>query len=172
MTKVKRLVAVVLALMMILGSVSVAAYADGSAWDATVSDGFALDVTTKIFRMVDGKWTETDKVKAGEIVKARVYLGTDYFTSGGQLVFFYNTDFFSDSYTQDKQTLAVNPAFYAGGNYGIKGTFYGSKSSVNIEGRLISQGVIDRDFADAHNFMAVSFELAADKKNNLLVGDQ
>ncbi len=172
MTKVKRLVAVVLALMMILGSVSVAAYADGSAWDATVSDGFALDVTTKIFRMVDGKWTETDKVKAGEIVKARVYLGTDYFTSGGQLVFFYNTDFFSDSYTQDKQTLAVNPAFYAGGNYGIKGTFYGSKSSVNIEGRLISQGVIDRDFADAHNFMAVSFELAADKKNNILDGDQ
>ena len=172
MTKVKRLVAVVLALMMILGSVSVASYAEGSAWDATTSDGFALDVTTKIFRMVDGKWTETDKVKAGETVKARVYLGTDYFTSGGQLVFFYNNDFFSDSYTKDKQTLAVNPAFYAGGNYGIKGYFYGSKSSVNIESRLIAQGVIDSDFADAHNFMAVSFDLAADKKNNLLVSDQ
>ncbi len=172
MTKVKRLVAVVLALMMILGSVSVAAFAEGSAWDATVSDGFALDVITKIYRMVDGKWTETDKVKAGETVKARVFLNTDYFTSGGQLVFFYNTDFFSDSYTKDKQTLAVNPAFYAGGNYGIVGHFYGAKSSVNIEGRLVSQGAIDQAFADAHNFMAVSFELGADKKNNLLIGDQ
>ena len=91
MTKVKRLVAVVLALMMILGSVSVASFAEGSAWDATVSDGFALDVTTQIYRLVDGKWTATDKVKAGETVKARVYLDTDYFTSGGQLVFFYNT---------------------------------------------------------------------------------
>ena len=172
MTKVKRLVAVVLALMMILGSVSVAAFAEGTAWDATVSDGFALDVTTKILRMVDGKWTETDKVKAGETVKARVFLNTDYFTSGGQLVFFYNTDFFSDSYTKDKQTLAVNPAFYAGGDYGIVGNFYGSKSTVNIEGRLVSQGVIDQAFADKHNFMAISFELAADKKNNLLVGSQ
>ncbi len=172
MTKVKRLVAVVLALMMILGSVSVASFAEGSAWDATVSDGFALDVTTQIYRLVDGKWTATDKVKAGETVKARVFLDTDYFTSGGQLVFFYNTDFFSDSYTQDKQTLAVNPAFYAAGNYGIKGSFYGAKSTVNIEGRLISQGVIDQAFADAHNFMAASFELAADKKNNILIGEE
>lgn len=172
MTKVKRLVAVVLALMMILGSVSVASFADGSAWDATVSDGFALDVTTQIYRLVDGKWTATDKVKAGETVKARVFLDTDYFTSGGQLVFFYNTEFFSDSYTKDKQTLAVNPAVYAGGNYGITGHFYGAKSNVNIEGRLISQGVIDQAFADAHNFMAASFELAADKKNNIFIGEE
>ena len=168
MTKIKRLVAVVLALMMIFGSVSVVA----SAWDATTDDGFALSVTTKIFRQVDGEWIETTKVKAGETVKARVYLGTDYFTSGGDLLFFYNTSFFEDAYSADQQTLVVNPAVYAGGNYGITGTFYNSKSPANIEGRLIRLGAIDQSFADAHNYFSVSFSLKGDKKNNLLLADQ
>ena len=168
MTKIKRLVAVLLALMMIFGSVSIVA----SAWDATVDDGFALDVTTKIFRQVDGEWIETTKVKAGETVKARVYLNTDYFTNGGDLLFFYNTDFFEDSYEGTQQTLSVNSAFYAGGDYGITGTFYNSKSTSNIEGRLIRLNVIDQDFADTHNFFAVSVALAGDKKNNLFIGSE
>ena len=168
MTKIKRLVAVLLALMMIFGSVSIVA----SAWDATVDDGFALDVTTKIFRQVDGEWIETTKVKAGETVKARIYLNTDYFTHGGDLLFFYNTDFFEDSYAGTQQTLCVNPAFYTGGDYGITGTFYNSTSTSNIEGRLIRLGVIDQTFADKHNFFAVSVALAGDKKNNLFVGSE
>ena len=168
MTKIKRLVAVLLALLMIFGSVSIVA----SAWDATVDDGFALDVTTKIFRQVDGEWIETTKVKAGETVKARVYLNTDYFTHGGDLLFFYNTDFFEDSYAATQQTLSVNSAFYAGGDYGITGTFYNSTSTSNIEGRLIRLGVIDQTFADKHNFFAVSVALAGDKKNNLFVGSE
>ena len=127
MTKLKRLVAVVLALLMILGSVSAVAYA--AAWDATVSDGFALDVSTKIFRQVDGEWIKTEKVKAGEAVKARVYLNTDYFTNGGELLFFYNNEFFSDSYKSTENTLAVNPAFYTGAGYRITGNFYNDLSS-------------------------------------------
>ncbi len=165
MTKIKRLVAVVLALMMIFGSVSIVA----SAWDATTDDGFALNVTTKIFRQVDGEWIETTKVKAGETVKARVYLGTDYFTNGGDLLFFYNTSFFEDSYSGSTQTLSVNPLVYTGGNYGITGTFYSSKSPVNVEGRLINLDVIDQDFADKHNYFAVSFALNGNNKNNLLL---
>ena len=128
MTKIKRLVAVVLSLLMIFASVS--SVASAAAWDATTSDGFALDVTTKIFRQVDGEWIETDKVKAGETVKARVYLNTDFFTNGGDLVFFYNADFFSDSYSADKNALAVNTAFYTGEAYGIKGEFLNSKKEI------------------------------------------
>lgn len=168
MTKIKRLVAVVLALLMIFGSVSIVA----SAWDATTDDGFTLNVNTKIFREVDGEWIETTKVKAGETVKARVYLGTDYFTNGGDLLFFYNTSFFEDAYSSDLQTLAVNTAVYAGGNYGITGTFYNSLSATNVEGRLVRLGVIDQNFADKHNYFAVSFSLAGDKKNNLLLANE
>ena len=70
MKKAKRLVAVALAILMLLGTLSTAALA----WDATVDDGFALSVSTKILRQVDGEWIETEKVKQGEQVKARVYL--------------------------------------------------------------------------------------------------
>lgn len=168
MTKIKRLVAVLLAMLMIFGSMSVVA----SAWDATVDDGFTTNVNTKIFRQVDGEWIETSKVKAGETVKARVYLNTDYFSNGGDLLFFYNTDFFSDSYSADEQTLSVNPTVYAGGDYGITGTFYNSKSPANVEGRLVTLGSITQDFADKHNYFAISVSLAGNKKNNLFLGSE
>lgn len=170
MTKIKRLVAVVLSLLMIFGTVS--SVASAAAWDATTSDGFALDVTTKIFRQVDGEWIETKKVQKGETVKARVYLDTDFFTNGGDLVFFYNNDFFSDSYSGNKNTLTVNSAVYAGDGYGITGEFYNSKSTANVEGRLMTLGVIDQDFADKHNFFSVSVTLAGDEKNNLFLGEE
>ena len=91
MTKIKRLVAVALALLMILGSFSTAAFAaDGSA-----ENGTTLSISTKIFRLVDGTWIETEKVKAGEKVMARVYVDTNYFTNSGNLLFFYNNTFFT-----------------------------------------------------------------------------
>ena len=103
MTKIKRLVAVALAFLMIFGSITVTA----SAWDAATDDGFDLNIKTKIFRQVNGTWTETEKVKRGESVKARVYLNTTYFANAGELLFFYNNDFFEDAYTSSIQPLAV-----------------------------------------------------------------
>ena len=105
MTKIKRLVAIALALLMVFGSVSVMA----SAWDATVDDGFDLGITTKIYREVNGEWVETEKVKAGESVKARVFIDTNYFTNTGSLLFFYNTSFFEDAYSAELQELEINP---------------------------------------------------------------
>ena len=104
MIKARKLVALVLAFLMIFGSVSVLA----SAWDATVDDGKALDITTKFFKEVDGVWTETTKVKPGETVKARVYLGTDYYSNDSTLLFFYDKDFFAHSYTNGMNALEMN----------------------------------------------------------------
>ena len=124
MTKIKRLVAVALAFLMIFGSITVTA----SAWDAATDDGFDLNIKTKIFRQVNGTWTETEKVKRGESVKARVYLNTTYFANAGELLFFYNNDFFEDAYTSSIQPLAVN-SYYQASPYSISGQFYGSKSA-------------------------------------------
>ena len=79
MTKLKRLVAVALAVLMILGNFTMAA----SALDVRSFDGNTLTISTKIFREVNGEWVEAEKVKQGETVKARVFLGTDYYTSSG-----------------------------------------------------------------------------------------
>ena len=62
MVKTKRLVAVALAILMILGSLSMTSYA----WSARTSDGTTLTINTEIFREVNGEWVKTDKVDRGE----------------------------------------------------------------------------------------------------------
>ena len=163
MTKIKRLVSVILAVLMIFGSVSVAAFA----WDATTDDGFNLDITTKIFREVNGEWVETEKVKKGENVKARVYLNTDYYTNSGQLLFFYDSGFFTDSFGTGYETLTVNP-YYTSSPYGINGKFISSKSSSNIEDSLVNSGKITSEFANSHEFVFATYSFSNTAKNQML----
>lgn len=149
MTKFKRLVAAMLAILMVLTSVSVMAFAD-SATDGT---GTKLTLATKIFRQVGSEWKETTQVIPGETVKARVYVGTNYYTSSGQLLFFYNTDFFEDASAEGLHTLAVNDAYSV---KGITGEYYSSESETPVIATLTRKGIID-EIAD------VNSNLSADK---------
>lgn len=173
MTKIKRLVAIALALLMVFGSMSVmaSAVATISTWDATVDDGFDLGITTKIYREVDGEWVETEKVKAGEAVKARVFIDTDYFTNTGSLLFFYNTSFFSDAYSSDLNDLKVNP-YYSQKPYYFKGSFYNKSAGTGIENVFVNAGVISRDFANTHNYFSISYEIEGNNKNKLISGSK
>ena len=79
------------------------------AWDPNVDDGFNLSLKTKIFHEVDGEWVEAETVEPGESVKARVYIGTDYYAGPGQVVVFYSNNFFEDEYASNASIeLAVN----------------------------------------------------------------
>lgn len=162
MTKFKRLVAVALAFLMIFGSISVAA----SGWDVNDDPGNSLKISTKIFRKVNGIWTETEKVKRGEAVKARVYIETDYCTNNGDLLFFYNNNFFEDAYSSEKQELTVNP-YFKSGNYSISGEFYNSKASSGIVNQLKADGRITDEFAATHNFFVTSYYFGS-KGNNFI----
>ncbi len=113
MTKARKLVALMLAFLMIFSSVSVLA----SAMNDTVDSGTALNISTKFFKEVDGVWTETTKVQTDDTVKARVYLGTDYYSGDSTLLFFYDKDFFTHDYA-DGQDLTMNPAAAADGMTG------------------------------------------------------
>lgn len=174
MTKIKRLVAVALAVLMILGSFSMAA----SALDVSTFDGNDLTISTKIFREVNGEWVETEKVKQGETVKARVFLGTDYYTSSGSLLFFYDTTFFEDSYGTSKQTLVLNP-YYSSSPYTATGDFYapGSVSATNIEKYMLNNGKLagiasatddGTDFSAAYDAFSVSYEFGPTVRNQKL----
>ena len=167
MKTMKRLVAIALAVLMLFGSVSVAA----SAWDARIADGNTLSITTKIFRLVDGEWTETEKVKQGEEVRARIYLNTDYYTNSGNLLFFFNNDFFTDSFGTTTETLTVNP-YYAERPYGITGSFAGSKSSSNVEQFMVGNGKITADFAAKHDFVYIAYEFYSGATNQRLSDSQ
>ena len=105
MTKTKKVVAMLLAFLMIFSSASVLA----SAWDVDADDGKTLEISTKIFKEVNGEWVETEKVAPGSNVKARVYIGTDYYSNDSDLLFFYNKDFFTHSYGTDLNEATVNP---------------------------------------------------------------
>ncbi len=163
MTKLKRLVAVALSVLMILGSLSMSVYA----LNVDDFDGSTLTISTKIFREVNGEWVETEKVKQGETVKARVFLGTDYYTSSGDLLFFYDTSFFDDTYGTSKETLTINP-YYSSDPYLATGNFYapGSISAVNLENYMLNNGrlseiVSDTDdgteFAKDYDALSVSY---------------
>lgn len=164
MVKTKRLVAVALAILMILGSLSMTSYA----WDARSSDGFNLSIKTEILREVNGEWVKTEKVERGETVKARVYLGTDYHTNSGELLFFYSNDFFSDAYGTGKNTLVVNP--YYNSSYGITGDFFGPASAPAqaVEAQMLADNRITSVTANEYNPINVTYSFGSSSRNKML----
>lgn len=156
MTKVKRLVAVALAFLMLFGSVSVAA----SAFDPMNEDSNNVTVRTEMYRTeADGDLVATEKVKKGETVNVKVYAETGYYTNGGTLLFFYNNDFFDGSVTN----------FKIGSTYSALPT--GMTAQVNTEDNsqaetvLVLLGVIDQAFANANNFVLINYSFAQNAKN-------
>ena len=164
MVKTKRLVAVALAILMILGSLSMTAYA----WSARTSDGSTLTINTEILREVNGEWVKTDKVNRGETVKARVYIGTDYYTNSGDLLFFYSNDFFSDAYGTKKNNLVVNP--YYASSYGMNGIFFASESNAAqaVEAQMLEDGRITTAIANDYNPINVAYSFGGNVKNKQL----
>ena len=161
MTKTKKVVAVMLAFLMIFSSASVLA----SAWDAAVDDGKTLDISTKFFKEVSGEWVETQKVRPGDVVKARVYVGTDYYSNDSTLLFFYDKDFFTHSYAAGKNTLEVNTqsGSFATAN-GVAGTF---TANPNLNSQ-VANGYVDSAFLDSYAAFAVNVEVKSANEKNVM----
>ena len=165
MTKTKRVVAVMLAFLMIFSSASVLA----SAWDASVDDGNTLEISTKFFKEVNGEWVETEKVRVNadepETVKARVYLGTDYYSNGSTLLFFYDKDFFTHSYgTSIAEELTVNTEGFAAAN-NLHGTFVADLDMADYA----EDNGIDSAFLADNSAMYVT--LVVNDGNNMMYDD-
>ncbi len=167
MTNVKKVVAVLLAFLMIFSSASVLA----SAWDATVDDGFALDIETKFFKQVGGEWVETTKVRPRDTVQARVYLGTDYYSNDSTLLFFYDKDFFTHTYTATPVRYAAddeNTVVNANNSFV---TDYDVTARVAADPNLstqISNGYIDSDFTSKYGAINAIIEVNAENESNVM----
>jgi len=170
MTNVKKVVAVMLAFLMIFSSASVLA----SAWDATVDDGLALNIETKFFKEVGGEWVETTKVKPGidKVVKARVYLGTDYFSNDSSLLFFYDKDFFSHAYSNSELVVYdVNTE-----NTVLNATAGGFAATNNVTATvvadpdlsdLVAEGYIDNSFTNDYGAISTIVKVKATGEKNV-----
>ncbi len=151
----KRLVAVALAFLMIFGSFSAALTAS-----AADDNGTSLGINTKFFRSVNGVWTETDKVKAGEEVKLGVYLSTDYYAGDGSLLLYFNKAFLEENYDTAHQTLTVGDYYGTGTAYDISGNFYiGADSQAgNISTAMYNNSKITEEYKDTHEPIYITYE--------------
>lgn len=163
MTRIKRLVAVALAFLMMFSSLSVAA----SAFDPMTEDSNDVSVTTEIYRTeADGDLVATDKVKKGETVNVKVYADTSYFTGDGTLLFFYNNNFFEGSVSNFKvgSTYSALPI-------GMTAEV-ATEDNSDAEDLLVLLGVIDQTFADENNFVLINYALNSNSQNIRLDGDE
>ena len=162
MTNVKKVVAILLAFLMIFSSASVFA----SAWDASADDGSSLNIETKFFKNVNGEWVETTKVKPGDTVEARVYLGTDYYSNDSTLLFFYDKDFFTHEYAvnpddnDDKPVVNTDSSFVTANNVTARVTADPGLTT------LINNNYIDQAFADEYG--AISAVVRIGSANNVM----
>ncbi len=196
MTHLKKSLAVLLAVVMIFSSMSVAA----SAFDPKVDGGFNLNFTVKFFRMernADGliidksgnvvgdandklasgvdadddiNWIETEKAKPGEKVKARVYIGTDYYTYSGNIGFLFDSRFLDNPTFEDdgvRTSLTVN-SDYLGGAVRLGSDNAGwfsdeTKFSQNLNGSLVKRGIISSDYFDNYDIISSTLEIKSGK---------
>ncbi|MEE1012617.1 MAG: hypothetical protein U0L11_11365, partial [Acutalibacteraceae bacterium] len=202
MTHLKKSLAVILAVIMIFSSMSVAA----SAFDANVDGGFNLDFAVKFYRMernADGlvidkngnvvgdandnlasgvdaddiNWIETEKAKPGEKVKARVFVGTDYYTYSGNLGFLFDSRFLNNYTFEDsvRTSLKVN-GNYLGGAVRLGSDNAGwfsdeTKFSQNINGALVTKGIISEDYFDNYDIISSTLEIKSGKTTLLDIND-
>ena len=92
MTFLKKSLAVLLAVAMMIGTMSVAA----SAW-TPAEDGNELTIVHVFYRYDEatGEWVETTKAAPGEKVKLRAFVTTDYYTNSSTAALFFDNRFFT-----------------------------------------------------------------------------
>ncbi len=128
MTHLKKSLAMLLALIMMFSSMSIAA----NAWTPS-EDPDDITFTVKFFRespIGSGNWILTEKAAPGETVKARFYIKTGYATHGGETCLVYDKEFFSGVGLQNNlpMDVSVNPNYagpdddlYGAGEYELEG---------------------------------------------------
>lgn len=176
LNKAKRLFALFLAAVMAFGVLSTSVYA---AFDPNAGTDKNLLIKTRILRNFSTEtsapdWRETDKVVAGEAVKARVYLDTDYFTSGGELIFFYDSGFFSDGFGANANAAVVNPYYQRAENGGVTGRYYGAASSscAAIMTDMEDNGAVPDGFWASHNCAYITYAFGQHVTNKKFDGSQ
>ena len=149
MKLMKRSVSVILAFLMIFGSMTVLA-------SAALGDGQqnTASFDTKFYRNVNGEWVETTKAARGEALKVRVKLNTDFVMGASTIFWLYS-----------KKNLVLNPTDYTVG--GVTGS-YNVNSNVTLKGdficmdssdygnRLIEYGYLPEGIFDTHGYFLLT----------------
>ena len=197
MTHLKKSLAMLLALIMMFSSMSVAA----NAWNPE-DDPSDITFTVKFFRFdadeVDetaGKdgWIETTNAAPGEKVVARVYVKTGFYTYGGDSCFLFDKTYLSiDGYSNNKRKdITVNEKYagpaddaYGAGEYNLQGKGVWKDAEHfedwNNKGDNLLCGPLDyirneiekdQDFFDTYDLISNNIEYGSGVNNSKMVDD-
>lgn len=167
MTHFKKSLALLLAFVMIFSSMSVAA----SAFDPKTEGGFEIDFKTEFYRMVedengDAEWILTERVAPGEKVKARVYIGTDYYTYSGNIALLFDSRFMSTtledgvSSSLNTNTNYMNGAVKVNSNNAVYRADE-TKLGQNRDNKLVTKGIISDEFFDDLDIVSNSYNITS-----------
>ena len=118
----------------------------------TASEENTLTFKTEILKQdsESGEWIVTDTVAPGDAVKARVYIDTNYYTNAGNVMFFYDKSFFTDSYFESTSlSLSLNPDPLSS-TYNATGSFAKIPSSNGVLSKMVAFGYVTQEFIDEH----------------------
>lgn len=166
-TKIKKSLALIFAALIVIGSCAVALSALSTDPVGTVS------VQAKFFRLdnVTGEWLETDRAKKGETLKARVYVDTDYYTTSGKFLVFYDDAFFTEGYARN-EVLDVTPnPYYKNLCRMSTQLMFFEKGSKAID-RMIANGAFSEEFAQTHTCVGIMYLLNGIQYNQRLTNDE
>ena len=129
MTHVRKSLALLLAIVMIFSSMSVAA----SAVEPKVSGGTAVNFDVKFFRKDGSNWIETERAMPGEKVKMRVYLTTDYTADSSNIYTMFDSDLLVPTFPDGINRVGTHPDdnfFY---NYARQYDYRWEKNEANLD---------------------------------------
>lgn len=166
-TKIRKSLAVIFAALIVIGSCAVALSALSTDPVGTVS------VHSKFFRLdsVTGEWIETDRAQKGETLKTRVYVDTDYYTTSGKLLVFYDDAFFTEN-NKRNEVLDVTPnPYYKNLCQMSTQLMFFEKGSKAID-RMIADGAFTEEFAQTHTCVGIMYLLNGLQENQKLNGNE
>lgn len=170
MTRLKKSLAVLLAFVMMFSSMSVAA----SAWTVD-DDGHTTTFIVDFVRQTeDGSWVDANgRVKPGDKVKARVYIGTDYYTSQGDFALMFDSEFFKNEVLVNGvgTDLSTNTNYTANGKSGFsitsRGGWFEDAMDLNKDMDFIVEHFLDGDttYFDTRDIISNNFKFGSGVPN-------
>ncbi len=155
-------------------------------WERDDNVGSNVTFRTEFYRQNEsGEWVYTEKVKPGENVKARLFIDTDYSAGDGQILFFYDGDFFDTQYKAEDGnlvekypvdtpvTINVNDSetSVTGANNIIAKTQKASLSNRTIQ-ELIKRDYITADYLANHPAMFMTYQFPSTAACQVFSGDE
>ena len=136
----KKAISIVLAALMVMGSLSAF---------ATLNDGLKRTLTSQVrFYREDanGDWVETTKVTAGDKIEARIIFQSDFIVGSHSLYYLYSKDVFSiDTSRQTSHTIASYDSEQRGGD------IYWDDDNTALNNSMINKGYLDASVFDDYN---------------------